>query len=67
MIQIFNSANPNYKENVRSMKINEVEIVSQHIDDSGFPYLFFKHGDYPLGNLRADFDNVDAVWKCDLN
>ena len=47
--------------------MNEVEIVSQHIDDSGFPYLFFKHEDYPLGNLRADFDNIDAVWKCDLN
>jgi hypothetical protein len=50
----------------RYLKLDEVNIVSQpKIDYNGKPYILFEHRDYPLGALRATFQ--DGNWDCDLD
>ena len=63
MIKVFNTGYGDSE--ARFIPLDEVNIVSQQINEHGAPYILFEHGDYPLGALRAEFNGFE--WECDLN
>ena len=62
-ICIFNSAYRDSEE--RWLEMSEVNVVTMKMDYDNRPYMMFEHRDFPLGALRADFQ--DGNWYCDLN
>jgi len=65
MIKVFNSAYRESIQNPKMIPLDEVNIVSQKINEHGAPYILFEHRDYPLGALSAEFNGFE--WECDLN
>ena len=62
-ICIFNSA---YRDSEkRWISVDDVRVVTMKMDYDNRPYMMFEHVDFPLGALRADFQ--DGNWYCDLN
>jgi len=62
-ICIFNSA---YRDSEkRWISVDDVRVVTMKMDYDNRPYMMFEHRDFPLGALRADFQ--DGNWYCDLN
>jgi len=62
-ICIFNSA---YRDSEkRWISVDDVRVVTMKMDYDNRPYMLFEHNDFPLGSLRADFN--DGNWYCDLN
>ena len=62
-ICIFNSA---YRDSEkRWISVDDVRVVTMKMDYDNRPYMMFEHNDFPLGSLRADFN--DGNWYCDLN
>ena len=62
-ICIFNSARRNSEK--RWISVDDVRVVTMKMDYDNRPYMMFEHRDFPLGALRADFQ--DGNWYCDLN
>ena len=63
MIKVFNSA---YRDSEkRWISVDDVRVVTMKMDYDNRPYMMFEHRDFPLGALRADFQ--DGNWYCDLN
>ena len=62
-IKIFNSAYRNSEE--RWLEMSEVNVVTMKMDYDNRPYIMFEHPDFPLGALRAEFQ--DGNWYADLN
>jgi len=62
-ICIFNSAYRNSEK--RWISVDDVRVVTMKMDYDNRPYMMFEHVDFPLGALRADFQ--DGNWYCDLN
>jgi len=62
-ICIFNSAYRNSEK--RWISVDDVRVVTMKMDYDNRPYMMFEHRDFPLGALRADFQ--DGNWYCDLN
>lgn len=62
-ICIFNSA---YRDSEkRWISVDDVRVVTMKMDYDNRPYMMFEHADFPLGALRADFQ--DGNWYCDLD
>lgn len=49
----------------RWVEMNEVRVLETKLDYNNVPYILFEHRDYPLGALRAVFQ--DNQWYCDLD
>ena len=49
----------------RWVEMSEVNVVEMKMDYNNVPYILFEHKDYPLGALRATFQ--DNQWYCDLD
>ena len=62
-ICIFNSARRDSEK--RWISVDDVRVVTMKMDYDNRPYMMFEHRDFPLGALRADFQ--DGNWYCDLN
>lgn len=62
-ICIFNSAYRGSEK--RWISVDDVNVVTMKMDYDNRPYMLFEHNDFPLGALRANFQ--DSNWYCDLS